>query len=72
VLHPVSNLQNTDCLYQSSFSTIQVSGVGCQEDTEAFAQKTDDSKKKAEGFLPSVIGFLTPDTIDIALFKELN
>jgi hypothetical protein len=47
-------------------------GFRCQEDTEACAQKTDDSRKKAEGFLPSVIGFLTPDTIDIALFKELN
>jgi hypothetical protein len=57
-----------------------VSGVRCQEDTEACAQKTacdepfepelaaealsrvDDSRKEADGFLPSVIGFLTPDT----------
>jgi hypothetical protein len=55
-------------------------GVRCQEDTEASAQKTagdepigrelraerlsrvDDSRKKADGFLPSVIGLLTPDT----------
>jgi hypothetical protein len=30
VLGLTSNLQNTDYLYQSSFSTIQVSGFGCQ------------------------------------------
>jgi len=34
------NLQNTDRYYHSSFSTIQVSGVGCQEDTETNAKKT--------------------------------
>jgi hypothetical protein len=62
VLRPASNLQNTDRFYQSSFSTIQVSGVGCQEDTAAREKKTDDSRKKADGFLPSVIGLLTPDT----------
>jgi hypothetical protein len=70
VLRPASNLQNTDRFYQSSFSTIQVSGVGCQEDTEVSAQRTacdelsrvDGSRKKADGFLPSVIGLLTPDT----------
>jgi len=45
-------------------------GVRCQEDSEASAQKTacdelsrvGDSRKKADGFLPSVIGLLTPDT----------
>jgi hypothetical protein len=30
VLRPASNLRNTDRFNQSSFSTKQVSGVGCQ------------------------------------------
>jgi hypothetical protein len=55
-------------------------GVRCQEETEASGQETacnelcrvDNSTKKADGFLFSVIGLLTPDTIDIVLFKELN
>jgi hypothetical protein len=47
-----------------------VSGVRCQENTEASAQKTDDSKKNADGFLHSVIGLLTPETIDTVLFKD--
>jgi hypothetical protein len=62
VLRPASNLQNTDRFYHSSFSTLQVSGVRCQEETEASAKKTDNSGKKADSFLPSVIGLLTPDT----------
>jgi hypothetical protein len=95
VLRPASNLQNTDYFCHSSFSTIQVSGVGCQEDTEASVQKTacdepfgrelraerlsrvDDTRKRAQGFLPSVIRFtetrhLTPETINIVFVKELN
>ncbi len=45
-------------------------GVRCQQDTEVSVKKTardklsrvDDNRKKADSFLPSVIGLLTPDT----------
>jgi hypothetical protein len=78
VFRAASNLQNTDRYYKSSFSTIQVSGVGCQEDIEASTKNTaceelsrvDDRRKKADGFLPLGIGLLTPDTIDTVLFID--
>jgi hypothetical protein len=51
-----------------------VSGVRKIQRTEHRKQMTEDKERTVSAFchLTSVICYLTPDTIDIVLFKELN